>query len=330
MKTDLKEIKAKFEDSEVCIITAHDRPDPDAMGSVMGIYNVLKNMGKTVYVVGCQPLPDSYLFMMTDAEISLLDKSMVSDKSAMIVLDCGNSDRAELVDKWKNYGGFIINIDHHKSNTMFGEMNYVDSDASSTSEIIVFLCRKYNWNIPQVAANSLYAGLLSDTGKFTFENTSQSSLEAGAFLVKAGAEPSFVGEHIYRSVTLESVHLSARAMASLKIKKGGKLSYVSLSATDYQETGCQPQDSGEIVDIAKNIKGACLSFFFYEMKAGNETKVSIRASEPINAIELASVFNGGGHPRAAGCSVNAGLADAKKIIFDEVDRLWGKLLERKD
>ncbi|MHC4872585.1 MAG: DHH family phosphoesterase [Planctomycetota bacterium] len=322
MENILKEIKTRIESCSNCVITAHDRPDGDAIGATLGLHRVLKNLGCHTHITGCQPLPDNYRFMLEGDVFLSLEESWINDRAIMIILDCGNSDRAEYADIWRDKGGFTINIDHHKSNSAYGNINFIDPSASSTSELIVRLSRFNNWEISSSAANPLYGGILTDTGRFTFENTSHSALEAAAHLVSCGADPALVGENLYRSISKESTFLTARAMHSLQLEKNGKIAHVSLSRKDYLETACQPQDSGEIVDIAKNIKGVILSFFFYETSNKNETKISIRASEPVNAINLAERFGGGGHPRAAGCSIQEPLDRAREIILTEVDKLW--------
>lgn len=322
MENTFSEIKAKIESARMVIITSHDRPDGDAIGATLGLHRILKNLGVKSKITGCQPIPDHYRFILEGDVFLPLEENWIADSSLMVILDCGNSDRAEFADIWRNKGGFSINIDHHKSNSGFGDINLIDPSASSTSELIVRLCQYNNWEIVKSAANPLYGGIITDTGRFTFENTSSMSLEAAATLVAAGANPSEVGTNIFRNVSLATTLLTARAMHSLVIEKEGRLAYVSLKASDYTETGCLPQNSGELVDIARNIEGVKISFFFYETRSGKETKVSIRSAEPFDAIELAGKFGGGGHPRAAGCSLEKPLEETRGIILAEVDRIW--------
>jgi phosphoesterase RecJ-like protein len=241
----------------------------------------------------------------------------------MIVLDCGSPERAEVVPAWIEAGGKIINIDHHASNNNFGNINIVDENASSTSELICLLCKySENFKITPSAADALYTGLITDTGRFTYENTTRVSLECAAELLNCGAVPSKLGDKLYRSVSKKCVRLSARAASSLQFRYSGKVAWVSLSRKDFAHFDATPADAGDIIDIARNISGVEIAFFFYEIPDTNETKISIRSSAPFDATEIATHYNGGGHKRAAGCSMEKPLDETIENVLDFIEEHW--------
>jgi phosphoesterase RecJ-like protein len=322
------EALAIIESATKIVITAHDRPDGDAIGATLGLARILREQGKMCYLTGCEPVSEiDQQFLYGDAYAPIPEDVKPADEDTLLIcLDCGSAERAVVVPEWLAAGGRVLNVDHHHSNTMFGEVNEVDAQASSSSELVMRLADAAGWAVPESAAEVLWLGLVCDTGRFTYENSSPAALACAARLMECGAKPWEVGGKLYQSKSEEKVRIEARAASTLEFYYDGRLACVSLSQQDFDEFGCGTDVAGDVVNIPRSIRGVEISFFFYEMNGGAETKLSIRSAEPFDATVLAKRFDGGGHKRAAGCSLPVSLDDAKREAFAAVEELWGELV----
>jgi phosphoesterase RecJ-like protein len=311
--------------SRELLVTAHDRPDGDALGAAVGLAYILRALGRPAAVVGCQPVPRRYRFLLGGMLVGPVAQEPPPG-AALVILDCGSRERSEAGRRWGPEKGTLVNIDHHHSNSRFGTHNWVDPAASSCAEMVWRLARRAGWPVPREAAEALWAGLATDTGSFSYENTSAAALAAAQDLVRCGANPGRLGEALFRREPWGAVQLRRRALESLQSGWGGRAAWIALSAADFEAAGCAPHDAGDLVDLPRNIENVALALFFYEVPAAGETKVSIRAAEPLDATELAGRFGGGGHQRAAGCSLAAPLAATRDRVLAAAAELWAEEL----
>ncbi|MBN1257931.1 MAG: bifunctional oligoribonuclease/PAP phosphatase NrnA [Planctomycetes bacterium] len=326
---DLQTVIALLEDASCVMIAAHDRPDGDATGAILGLAHLLSARGKTVRLHGLAPLPNRYKFLVEEQALNfcLEDCRETEKPDIFVVLDCGASDRCDAFSHRDAEDVPVLNIDHHHSNTFFGRYNWVEPEASSTSEMITRLAFKAGWEISLPAAEALWVGIITDTGRFIYENTRAATLQVAARLIELGVEPAKLGSSLYHEESWKTINLKTRALQSLQSKWNNRVAWFSLSSKDFAEFDADPSDSSELVDLARNISGVLLGIFFYELPGSSETKVSIRTKPPLNAIELVQRFGGGGHKRAAGCSILQPLANAQAALFAELETLWGDKLK---
>lgn len=309
-------------DAGVVAITAHVRPDGDALGAALGLQGILRARGIDARVVGLEPVSPRYAFLVDPGGILSVTDNWYAGADAVCVLDCAAEDRcaAPIGSIGKTIP--IINIDHHGSNTLFGSVNWVDEHASSTGEMVVRLAREAGWSIPKKAAEALWVAIITDTGRFSYENTNAGVLRIGADLLDLGVDPARVATEVYHSTSIEEVRLVERALGTLDLRQRGKVASVVLRERDFEEFGCGPENAQDIVDIPRSLNGVALGFFFYELTGEGITKVSARSVAPYDVSELCKLFGGGGHRRAAGCSLEGAAPEVMERVLARVHEMW--------
>jgi phosphoesterase RecJ-like protein len=210
----------------------------------------------------------------------------------------------------------ILNIDHHATNTRYGETNWVDARASCAGEMVWKLARKMKWPLDRASAEALWVALVTDTGRFAHDHTRPATLRFGADLLRHGVRTSFIDDRLYNLTNAGTMALRQRAYASLETWFDGRVALITLAREDFNETQTTKADAEDFVEIPRSLDTARVALFFYQNESpGVETTyVSIRARAPFDAARLAARFNGGGHLRAAGCNLEMPVADAKRAV----------------
>jgi phosphoesterase RecJ-like protein len=223
----------------------------------------------------------------------------------IVFLDCGNIDRMP-VDFLQTDGLHILNIDHHHDNTRFGTVNLVNPSASSTAEMVWRLSKELGAEITPAIANALYVGLVTDTGRFMYENTTPVAHEMAAELIAAGVEPHKVYRQLWEDLPFRRLQLLQRALASVERYDDGAITVAHLTKGDYEETGALETDSEGVVDHMRAVEGTRVAVLVRELLADDREglrKVSLRATDgSVDVSRIARAFSGGGHPQAAGFS----------------------------
>lgn len=316
------EIISFLKDKKKLLITSHEKPDGDALGSSLALARTLKAHGSEVGLVDFTPLAPRYNFMLEQDEIGACPDYLALGAEALVVMDCGDITRigdcaTKLIDKMP-----VVNIDHHSSNTCFGSVNWVEPEASSAGEMVYRLCREWGLTLPVSAAEPLWVAISTDTGDFTFSNTTSRVMRIAADLLDLGANPSHVRRNLQENMRLEELKLLDLCLQKLEVCPGGKVSYISLTRNDFQKFDCGPQDLHEPIDLARSIKGVCIALLLYEVPDEKRVKLSVRTYPPYDAAALCANFGGGGHPRAAGCSFRAqNIDDVLPDILAKIDEI---------
>lgn len=318
----INEISKAILSAKKIAITAHIRPDGDAIGAALGLNRILRNVGKNSTVIDLGPLPDRYNFMFDDGECCDSQDFNFSGVDFIIVLDSGSLDRApDFITQWKSKIP-VINIDHHISNTEFGDLNLVDTKASSVGEILCGLAQEANLTITPHAAEALWVSIVTDTGRFSYSNTTPATMSAAADLLQTGIKTADINHKIYEQKPLRQLRLQGRALERLTTHEDGRIAMVTLSREDYEEFGCTPADGEDIVNLARSLEGVGVAIYLYEFPDAPETKVSLRTSEPYDASEFCRKLGGGGHARAAGCALSGSLDSAITEILEKIHKQW--------
>jgi len=305
-------------------ITTHIRPDGDAIGSVLGLRRILAAAGKSASIVAMDPAPRRYAFLMGADTIVPADETGPEAFDLLVILDTGALDRAApAVSAWMPRIR-TLNMDHHPTNTEFADLNYVVPSASSVGEMIADLAVAAGYAVPRSAAEALWIAMLTDTGRFSYSNTTRAAMHAAAALLETGIRADILNHLVYETATAAQVRLQGRAIEHLELRHGGRVALVSLSREDFAEFDCAGEDADEIVAIPRRVAGTEIALFFYELPGDGprETKVGMRTVEPFDAGAFCLRLGGGGHARAAGCSLQLPLADAKARILDLIDETW--------
>ncbi len=248
-----------------------------------------------------------------------------STDRTLLFLDCGNIDRMP-VDFLQREGTDIINIDHHHDNTMFGGVNHVDTKASSTAEIVWRLAKRVGAELTQEIATALYVGLITDTGKFMYENTDPDSHRMAAELIEAGVNVDEIYRRLYERVPIEKAKLVARAIENIDRYDSNRLALTYVSRADYDATGASELLTEGIIDHVRALDGTVVAGVIRDKPDGGRVarKVSLRASDgAVDVSAIAREQGGGGHSRAAGFGTDMPYADIVEFVRAEVAKQLG-------
>jgi phosphoesterase RecJ-like protein len=303
--------------AERFVLVTHENPDGDAVGSLVAMHRVLLALGKdSVMLMGPDefPLPYEYRFFDLDGLQSSVPDD-VEERTA-VFLDCGNIDRnpAEAV---KAEGMHILNIDHHHDNTRFGTVNHVVEDASCTAEIVWDIMRALNVEPTQEIADALYVGLVTDTGKFMYENTGTRAHIMAAELIEAGVDVHDIYRRLYEGMPYSKLELLGRALANVRRFDEGRLTFTHLTRDDFRLAGAEDSYSEGVIDHLRSVEGtkvAAMARELLDQAASGRKKVSLRATDgEVDVSVIARAAGGGGHRQAAGFSTT--LSDDELVAF---------------
>ena len=292
--------------SDLFILVTHENPDGDALGSLVAMQEILHRLGKdsVMFMAADElPLPYEYRFFMLDGLVSVMPDDV--EERTIIFLDCGNIDRNP-ADKLKREGAPILNIDHHHDNTCFGTVNHIIPEASCTAEIVWDLMRALDVSTSITIAEALYVGLVTDTGKFMYENTGTRAHRMAAELIEAGVDVHEIYRRLYEGIPYGKLELLARGLANIERYDDGRLTLTHLSERDYRETRAEENYSEGVVDHLRSVDGTLVAGLVRDLLGDDKQgrrKVSLRATdERIDVSRIARAQGGGGHRQAAGFS----------------------------
>ena len=324
--SDLERVSAELRIRDRFLLTAHEGPDGDALGSLLGMHQLLTQLGKdSVMFLAAKefPLPVEYRFLPLE-EVFHEPPADMADRT-VVFLDCGNIDRMP-VDFLTAGGNDVINIDHHHDNTRFGDFNLVDVDASCTAEIVYDLAVLLGAEITREMAAALYVGLITDTGKFMYENTSAHTHRVAAELIDAGVDIDDTYRRLYEHVPMEKLQLVVRALQQIQRLCEDRLVVTSITVADYEATGAGEEMTEGVIDHLRSIDGAKIAAVIRDL--GNRgraaRKVSLRSSEgDVDVSAIARKNGGGGHKRAAGFSTDLEVDEIVAFLAAEVTAQLG-------
>lgn len=303
------------------LLTTHEGPDGDALGSLLATHKLLQQLGKdSVMFLAAKefPLPVEYRFLPLE-EVFHEAPADVVDR-VLIFLDCGNIDRMP-VDFLRRDDAKILNLDHHHDNTLFGTLNLVDTQASCTAEIVFRLADLLGAEITPEIATALYVALVTDTGRFMYENTTAAAHRMAADLIEAGVDVHDIYRRLYERVPLEKLHLVARAIQRIELLEDCQLAVTHISDEDYVETSSTEAMTEGIIDHVRALEGAEVAAMIRDKTDGGSyaRKVSLRsATGRVDVSAIAQRYGGGGHPRAAGFSTDLTYDELLEILCTEV------------
>ena len=306
--------------SNYFVVTSHISPDGDNIGSTLSMYYALNKLGKNVFYVLDDNPPLNLRFLLKDIKVLRSEEFKLEDYS-IIALDCGDKKRICLSDEIINNSKKLICIDHHASNDHYGDFNYIDIDASSTCELVYNFLKRFsevnNLNIiDEKIATCLYTGLVTDTGNFAYANTHPSSFEMAKDLLLTGAKKEEIIQNVFQSNPYNYYKLLGEALNTLEIVDN-KVSSIMITKEMLKRNVISFNDVDGITSYTRDIECVEVGILLKEKKQ-NEVKVSLRSKNYVNVSEIAKAFNGGGHIRAAGCTIYDSIENAKEKVLKEV------------
>jgi phosphoesterase RecJ-like protein len=296
-------------------ILAHEHPDPDTLGSGLGLAHILHHLGKEATVICVDPPPQLYASFLPGLET-------VTDRpegrfDLVAALDAGEMERfggiyERLLSQWA--GAPILNMDHHATSRGCGTVNIIDPSAAATAELLTLWLAQEGLAISRDAARCLLAGVVTDTRSFEFDATTARTMLVGAYLLARGAVPQDIIKPMYRLRSLPAARLFGLATATLRDDLDGRLVWAEITPAMWAEAGLPIGDGDEgIPNFLVDIQGAQVALLFRQY-APDEVRTSIRTTAAVDATRIAKAFGGGGHPRASGCTFHGDLAAAKAAV----------------
>jgi len=290
--------KNALESAQRIALVCHVSPDMDTLGSAVGLRHILENMGKTVVVYAQDEVAPRFMFLEGMSEVRLPDEEVYDLCVAVDVSDAARMGTAKTVfDRAKA----TAMIDHHPTTVPFAPAYVLDAKAAATAQIIVEKCAEFGWEIPEKAAMCLWAGISTDSGNFSFDSVTAETFRAAAVCVEKGAKPGIITELLYRTSTEGHIRLMGRVLNGLKLCENGRICLISYTPDDLVDCHADQEDSSGIINAALEIESVKLVAQL-SLRDGC-VKVSMRAKAPYDVAAVATQFGGGGHVRAAGCSV---------------------------
>ena len=295
------------------LVSGHLSPDGDSLGSMIALARLLNNAGVQASATADINSLGKLGFLRGVKEIIPVRKLKRQKFDLFSSVDCGAFDRLPPEVRPVAEKLPVICIDHHVTNTAFGAVSIVDPDASSACELVWRFAKWMMWKLDPISAEALWVGMVTDTGRFAYDSTRPGTMRAAGDLLKYGVRTTLINDIIYGTFPKRAIALKRIAWRSLHIWKNGKVAEVSLKREDFREVRGTKADAEDIIEIPRSVVKNEIALFFYQIPdRTKETRCSIRTRGDWDATVLAAKFGGGGHRKAAGCTIKATLGDAKR------------------
>ena len=317
---DLGAVVEAIRGRERFLVTTHENPDGDALGSLLATHLALEALGKdsVMFLAGPAPLPGEYRFLPLEGLLRELPAD--APDRVLLAVDCANESRLGADAAVLHQAPYTVNIDHHHDNSRFGDVDLVDDSASSTGEVLRDVFRELGLDLTPELAEPLYVALVTDTGRFQYANTTPKALRLAAELVEAGADVHKVFQGVYESVQFAKLKLLARALERAQVYEGGGLVVSYLLRNDFADVGAVEPYSEGIIDFLRAVEGAHMAALIREPPRGGSParRISLRAShDELDVSAIARASGGGGHRQAAGFSSDASIEEITEFLRRE-------------
>jgi phosphoesterase RecJ-like protein len=330
----MQAVVAALRENDRFVVTSHEAPDGDALGSLLGMGLALEQLGKDVvmFLGGEAPLPGEYRFLELEQRGLRRERPDDFRERVLVALDCASPARVGAEAGVVEAARFTVNIDHHHDNPRFGDVDLVVADASSTGEVLADVFRELGVELTPEIAEALYIALVTDTGRFQYANTTPKALRLAANLVEAGADVNRVFQGVYENVQFAKLKLLARALERARVLEGGEIIVSHLVRGDFEAVGATEPYSEGIIDVLRSVEGSAVSALIREppRDGAPARKVSLRSSvDEVDVSAIARKSGGGGHREAAGFSSDLSVEDITQFIVREVSAQVGAASARR-
>jgi len=319
-EVDLAAVAEALQGNDRFIVTTHENPDGDALGSLLAMTFALRELGKDadMYLFGEVPIPNEYEFM--DFAGIMRGPNPDSSGQVVVALDCANERRLGPETALLEKAQLVVDIDHHHDNSRFGKVNLIVGHASSTGEILADVFQELGVSLTPAIAEALYIAVVTDTGRFQYANTTAKALRLAAELVEAGADVHRVFQGVYENVAFAKLKLVARALENAEVFEGGRVVVSHLEREDFEAAGAEEPYSEGIIDYLRAVEGTELAALIREPPTANGPthRISLRTTEAdLDVSAIARKSGGGGHRQAAGFSSEASIEEITEFIRRE-------------
>jgi phosphoesterase RecJ-like protein len=282
------------------VIATHVNPDGDAIGSALGASLALRKVGKTTHPTwGSSPVAVPFNYTFLPGAKTFVQPEDVPDADTLLAVDCGAADRLGSLQRLVTSARCVINVDHHTGNDEFGHLNVVVTSASSTAELITHILRDAGIEIDRDIATCLYTGIVTDTGRFQYSNSSPDVLRLAADLLALGVPAAKVAQEVFESSPFNYLKLTGRVLDRAVLHEDESFVYSWLTLADLEQTGVSLDETEKLIDLIRSTRSAEVAAMLKE-QAGGSYRVSLRSKGPTSVGEIARAHGGGGHELAAG------------------------------
>jgi phosphoesterase RecJ-like protein len=313
---ELIESKRKF------AITSHIRPDGDSLGSSIGLYWLLRALDKDVEVIMRDHVPHAYR-QLPGADEVIVTPAVTAPYNAVFVIECSDISRPGLIDLEKQ---FVVNIDHHSTTALFGNLNWIDSTASAVGEMIYNLCKAMGVRVTKEIAECVYTALITDTGSFHYSNTTERTFKVASELVRTGVKPAKTAEAVFASYPWSRIQLMGEVLSTAKRDPSGRVASLRLSQEMQQRSNASDEDADGFVNYPLTV-GDVEAVVLLKECAPEVYRTSLRSKGDVNVARVAGKFGGGGHRNAAGCTLQGPWDEVEmevvRLLQEAVDRANG-------
>ncbi|MGB3112865.1 MAG: bifunctional oligoribonuclease/PAP phosphatase NrnA [Candidatus Omnitrophota bacterium] len=305
------------------LITAHVNPEGDSIGSQLSVYHILEKMGKNAVMVGNYIVPENLRFLPGAGSI-LNELPAGFRPETAIILDCPTKERIGKVNDHLEGVKLIVNIDHHISNEYFGDINWVEPEASAVGEMVYSLIEKLGMELDDKMNSAMYAAIVTDTGMFNYDNTSRRTHLVAGELIASGVNPKIMHTKLFEEKSLPQIRLMGKVLSTIKVEKDGRLAYMWMTREMQEEENIRSVATDEFINYPRSIKGVEVAVFFKErINNPGHIDISFRSMGKIDVDVIAASFGGGGHKRAAGCFLKGDLEEVREKVLKEIREVLG-------
>ena len=310
----LDEILKQIQKAEKIVILTHESPDGDAVGSSLAMKLIVEKLEKTADVI----IPEySRLFNFLPSAEEIMTDSKIKNYDLAISVDCATLKRMAKKEYFENAKSTIV-IDHHGSNTMYGDLNYVNPASPACCEVLAGMLKYYEIDITKDIGTCLMTGIITDTGGFRHVGITPETFEFTADLIRLGVDVPDIYKRTLNTKTRANFELSKKVMERMEILEDGKVTFTYMNKKDEEEVGAEPGDHEGLVEIGRDIEGVEVSIFVRQKENEEAYKISMRSGNKVNVSDICFLFGGGGHPRAAGALIQGNVEQVKEKLMKEV------------
>ena len=303
------------------LLASHINPEGDAIASVLALDSLLRRLGKRTMIVCEDPFPERLNCLPSDRWNQVKDVPPGSRFDALVVVDCPVLERIGSVQKLITPETKIFNIDHHISNTRFGHYNFIQPEAAACGEVLYEIFNRFKMKINKEEAKALYVSINTDTGSFKYSNTTVKSHIIASKLIRTGIDIEKINDALYATYSFQKIQLYSLLLGKIESSHNGKVAWVKMTREDLRKTDATYEDTEGFIDFLKYLKEVCFCFFMSELPAPlpGEVRVSFRSKGDYDVSKVAVHFGGGGHKKAAGCTIRGSLEKATQKILERVN-----------
>ena len=313
----LDNILEEIKKANSIVVLTHESPDGDAIGSSLGMHMALKSLGKSNDVIMTE-FPRTFEFLPGAKDVK--QESDIKNYDLAITVDCADLKRVMANEYFENAKKTVV-IDHHGSNTMYGDINFVNPVSPACCEILAGMFEYFDINIDTEIGSCILTGIITDTGGFKYSSVTPETFEFTAELLRKGINVSEIYERVLETRTRANFELLKRSMDRLELLENGKVAFTYITKKDEEEVNTEPGDHEGIVEAGRSIEGVEVSVFIRQRENENTYKISMRSTGNINVSDICYLFGGGGHPKAAGALIQGTIEQVKEQVLKEIRKV---------